>query len=41
MIRTLIILVTALSLSASLAACGKKGPLDIPPPREHKEKPAE
>ena len=38
-IRTLIIL--ALAASFGLAACGKKGPLDPPPPRDHKEKPAQ
>lgn len=25
-----------LALSASLAGCGKKGPLDAPPPREER-----
>ena len=41
-LRTLIILATVLSLTAGLAACGKKGPLDTPPPpgQKHKEKPA-
>ena len=27
-------------LAVTLAACGKKGPLDPPTPREQKEKPA-
>ena len=37
MIRTLIILATVLSLG--LCACGKKGPLDVPPaPGAKKEK---
>ncbi len=41
MSRMLVILVTVFSLAAGLSACGKKGPLDVPPPREHKEKPAQ
>lgn len=40
-IRALIVLATALSLAGGLAACGKKGPLNPPPPREEKEKPAQ
>ena len=33
-------LVVALIAALALSACGKKGPLDPPPPKHEKEKPA-
>ena len=39
--RLMLLAMIGMLAAPALSACGKKAPLDPPPPRQHKEKPAE